>query len=53
MAGSCDSFPRRKKQVAVKVLRSREGFAEAAKDEVALLRCVRISWGSVLCRDSH
>ncbi|KAM4654595.1 SRSF protein kinase 3-like [Amazona ochrocephala] len=31
---------RRKKQVAVKVLRSREGFAEAAKDEVALLRCV-------------
>ncbi|XP_010020687.1 PREDICTED: SRSF protein kinase 3-like, partial [Nestor notabilis] len=31
---------RRKKQVAVKVLRSREGFAEAAQDEVALLRCV-------------
>ncbi|XP_013158459.1 SRSF protein kinase 3-like [Falco rusticolus] len=31
---------RRKKQVAVKVLKSREGFAEAAKDEVALLRCV-------------
>ncbi|XP_057283751.1 SRSF protein kinase 3-like [Pezoporus wallicus] len=31
---------RRKKQVAVKVLRNREGFAEAAQDEVALLRCV-------------
>ncbi|NXJ87296.1 SRPK kinase, partial [Corythaixoides concolor] len=31
---------RRKKQVAVKVLKSREGFAEAAQDEVTLLRCV-------------
>ncbi|XP_009981316.1 PREDICTED: SRSF protein kinase 3-like [Tauraco erythrolophus] len=31
---------RRKKQVAVKVLKSREGFIEAAQDEVALLRCV-------------
>ncbi|NXG23882.1 SRPK kinase, partial [Grallaria varia] len=31
---------RRKKQVAVKVLKSREGFAETAQDEVALLRCV-------------
>ncbi|NXF78225.1 SRPK kinase, partial [Sclerurus mexicanus] len=31
---------RRKKQVAVKVLKSREGFAESAQDEVALLRCV-------------
>ncbi|KAF1584098.1 Serine/threonine-protein kinase SRPK, partial [Eudyptes chrysocome] len=31
---------RRKKHVAVKVLKSREGFAEAAQDEVALLRCV-------------
>ena len=49
LAGSCDSFPRRKKHVAVKVLKSREGFAEAAQDEVALLRCVRIFWGSVLC----
>ncbi|KFV06063.1 Serine/threonine-protein kinase SRPK, partial [Pterocles gutturalis] len=36
----CDSFPRRKKHVAVKVLKSREGFAEAAQDEVALLHCV-------------
>ncbi|NXV90456.1 SRPK kinase, partial [Calonectris borealis] len=33
---------RRKKHVAVKVLKSREGFAETAQDEVALLRCVRI-----------
>lgn len=49
LAGSCDSFPRRKKHVAVKVLKSREGFAEAAQDEVALLRCVRIFWGAVLC----
>ncbi|KAK4815333.1 hypothetical protein QYF61_026238 [Mycteria americana] len=40
---------RRKKHVAVKVLKSREGFAEAAQDEVALLRCVGIFWGSVLC----
>ncbi|NXG74513.1 SRPK kinase, partial [Baryphthengus martii] len=31
---------RRKKDVAVKVLKSREGFADAAQDEVALLRCV-------------
>ncbi|NXC12253.1 SRPK3 kinase, partial [Corythaeola cristata] len=31
---------RRKKQVAVKVLKSREGFTETAQDEVALLRCV-------------
>ncbi|XP_030314520.1 SRSF protein kinase 3 [Calypte anna] len=31
---------RRKSQVAVKVLKSRESFAEAAQDEVALLRCV-------------
>ncbi|NXP24708.1 SRPK kinase, partial [Scytalopus superciliaris] len=31
---------RRKNQVAVKVLKSREGFAETAQDEVALLRCV-------------
>ncbi|NWY11627.1 SRPK kinase, partial [Aphelocoma coerulescens] len=31
---------RRKKQVAVKVLKSREGFAETARDEVAFLRCV-------------
>ncbi|NXJ62583.1 SRPK kinase, partial [Rostratula benghalensis] len=31
---------RRKKDVAVKVLKSRESFAEAAQDEVALLRCV-------------
>ncbi|NXY43849.1 SRPK kinase, partial [Ceuthmochares aereus] len=31
---------RRKKHVAVKILKSREGFAEAAQDEVALLRCV-------------
>ncbi|KFP76617.1 Serine/threonine-protein kinase SRPK, partial [Acanthisitta chloris] len=31
---------RRKKQVAVKVLKSREGFAETAQDEVALLHCV-------------
>ncbi|NXF02159.1 SRPK kinase, partial [Smithornis capensis] len=31
---------RRKKHVAVKVLRSREGFAETAQDEVALLHCV-------------
>ncbi|KAF2988050.1 hypothetical protein EK904_005426, partial [Melospiza melodia maxima] len=31
---------RRKKQVAVKVLKSREGFAESAQDEVAFLRCV-------------
>ncbi|KFO93906.1 Serine/threonine-protein kinase SRPK, partial [Buceros rhinoceros silvestris] len=31
---------REKKPVAVKVLKSREGFAEAAQDEVALLRCV-------------
>ncbi|NWX13676.1 SRPK kinase, partial [Aegotheles bennettii] len=31
---------RRKKQVAVKVLKSRESFAEVAQDEVALLRCV-------------
>ncbi|NXL47422.1 SRPK kinase, partial [Podilymbus podiceps] len=31
---------RRKKHVAVKVLESRESFAEAARDEVALLRCV-------------
>ncbi|KAF4789455.1 SRSF protein kinase 3-like protein [Turdus rufiventris] len=30
---------RRKKQVAVKVLKSREGFAETAQDEVAFLRC--------------
>lgn len=49
LAGSCDSFPRRKKHVAVKVLKSREGFAEAAQDEVALLRCVCIFWGSALC----
>jgi len=49
LAGSRDSFPRRKKHVAVKVLKSREGFAEAAQDEVALLRCVCILWGSVLC----
>ncbi|NXL89879.1 SRPK kinase, partial [Alectura lathami] len=33
---------RKKKNVAVKVLKSREGFAEAAQDELALLRCVRI-----------
>ncbi|NWV67899.1 SRPK kinase, partial [Malurus elegans] len=32
---------RRKKQVAVKVLKSREGFAETAQDEVAFLHCVR------------
>ncbi|NXX44775.1 SRPK kinase, partial [Tricholaema leucomelas] len=31
---------RRKKNVAVKILKSREGFAETAQDEVALLRCV-------------
>ncbi|KFO79853.1 Serine/threonine-protein kinase SRPK, partial [Cuculus canorus] len=31
---------RRKKHVAVKILKSREGFAEAAQDEVILLRCV-------------
>ncbi|NWR83095.1 SRPK kinase, partial [Furnarius figulus] len=31
---------RRKKQVAVKVLKSREGFVDTAQDEVALLRCV-------------
>ncbi|NXS56227.1 SRPK kinase, partial [Brachypteracias leptosomus] len=31
---------RRKKDVAVKLLKSREGFAEAAQDEVALLHCV-------------
>ncbi|XP_032555188.1 SRSF protein kinase 3-like [Chiroxiphia lanceolata] len=31
---------RRKKQVAVKVLKSREGFADTAQDEVTLLRCV-------------
>ncbi|NXX22191.1 SRPK kinase, partial [Podargus strigoides] len=31
---------RRKKHVAVKVLKSRESFAEAAQDEVAFLRCV-------------
>ncbi|NWI95698.1 SRPK kinase, partial [Pitta sordida] len=31
---------RRKKHVAVKVLKSREGFAETAQDEVALLHCV-------------
>ncbi|NXS94987.1 SRPK kinase, partial [Jacana jacana] len=31
---------RRKKHVAVKVLKSRESFAEAAQDEIALLRCV-------------
>ncbi|NXA59633.1 SRPK kinase, partial [Mohoua ochrocephala] len=31
---------RRKKQVAVKVLKSREGFAETAQDEVAFFRCV-------------
>ncbi|KAM6300831.1 SRSF protein kinase 3-like [Aegotheles albertisi] len=31
---------RRKKHVAVKVLKSRESFAEVAQDEVALLRCV-------------
>ncbi|NXX84150.1 SRPK kinase, partial [Urocolius indicus] len=31
---------RRKQHVAVKVLKSREGFAEAARDEVSLLRCV-------------
>ncbi|NWZ32704.1 SRPK kinase, partial [Asarcornis scutulata] len=31
---------RKKKNVAVKVLKSREGFAEAAQDEVSLLRCV-------------
>ncbi|NXO88100.1 SRPK kinase, partial [Sitta europaea] len=31
---------RRKKQVAVKVLKSREGFADTAQDEVAFLRCV-------------
>ncbi|XP_054023791.1 SRSF protein kinase 3-like [Dryobates pubescens] len=31
---------RKKKHVAVKILKSREGFAEAAQDEVALLRCV-------------
>lgn len=34
------SFCRKKKNVAVKVLKSREGFAEAAQDEVSLLRCV-------------
>ncbi|KFV78423.1 Serine/threonine-protein kinase SRPK, partial [Struthio camelus australis] len=33
---------RRKKHVAVKVPRSGESFAEAAQDEVSLLRCVRI-----------
>ncbi|KFW82127.1 Serine/threonine-protein kinase SRPK, partial [Manacus vitellinus] len=31
---------RRKKQVAVKVLKSREGSADTAQDEVTLLRCV-------------
>ncbi|NWH59210.1 SRPK kinase, partial [Geococcyx californianus] len=31
---------RRKEHVAVKILKSREGFAEAAQDEVALLHCV-------------
>ncbi|XP_040538309.1 SRSF protein kinase 3 isoform X1 [Gallus gallus] len=31
---------RKKKNVAVKVLKSREGFAEAAQDELSLLRCV-------------
>uniref|UniRef100_H0ZDT1 non-specific serine/threonine protein kinase n=1 Tax=Taeniopygia guttata TaxID=59729 RepID=H0ZDT1_TAEGU len=31
---------RRQKQVAVKVLKSREGFADTAQDEVAFLRCV-------------
>ncbi|OWK63527.1 Serine/threonine-protein kinase SRPK [Lonchura striata] len=31
---------RRKKQVAVKVLKSRESFADTAQDEVAFLRCV-------------
>ncbi|NXM69160.1 SRPK kinase, partial [Serilophus lunatus] len=31
---------RRKKHVAVKVLKSREGFSETAQDEVALLHCV-------------
>ncbi|NXS28882.1 SRPK kinase, partial [Pomatostomus ruficeps] len=30
---------RRKKQVALKVLKSREGFAETAQDEVAFLHC--------------
>jgi len=45
---SCGSFCRKKKNVAVKVLKSREGFAEAAQDELSLLRCVRIFPGSVL-----
>ncbi|NXO03201.1 SRPK kinase, partial [Rhinopomastus cyanomelas] len=31
---------RRKKHVAVKILKSREGFAEAAQDEISLLHCV-------------
>ncbi|NXI06268.1 SRPK kinase, partial [Pachycephala philippinensis] len=31
---------RRKKQIAVKVLKSREGFAETAQDEVTFRRCV-------------
>ncbi|OXB78666.1 UNVERIFIED_CONTAM: hypothetical protein H355_002631 [Colinus virginianus] len=39
---------RKKKNVAVKVLKSREGFAEAAQDELSLLRCVRIFTGSML-----
>lgn len=45
---SCGSFCRKKKNVAVKVLKSREGFAEAAQDELSLLKCVRIFPGSVL-----
>lgn len=33
----------------MKVLKSREGFAETAQDEVAFLRCVSVICGSVLC----
>lgn len=33
----------------MKILKSREGFAETAQDEVAFLRCVSIFCGSVLC----
>lgn len=33
----------------MKVLKSREGFAESAQDEVAFLRCVSVFCGSVLC----
>ncbi|XP_040538312.1 SRSF protein kinase 1 isoform X5 [Gallus gallus] len=41
-AGGCagSAAHRKKKNVAVKVLKSREGFAEAAQDELSLLRCV-------------